>query len=51
MRLRVKQLICGNLNGVRITQTILAATLCTSYSDTGPLEAAVAESWSVGIVE
>ena len=26
-RLRVKQLICGSLNGLRITQTILAAAI------------------------
>ena len=38
LRLRVKQLICGSLNGMRITQTILVATFCTSDRDMSPLE-------------
>ena len=28
-RLRVKQLICESLNGMRITETILAAAICS----------------------
>ena len=48
---RVKQLLCDSLNGIRITQTILATAICTSDRDVGPLEGTVTGSLSVGIVE
>ena len=48
---RVKQLLCDSLNGIRITQTILATAICTSDRDVGPLEGRVTGSLSVGIVE
>ena len=51
MKLRVKQLMCDNLNGMKITQIILAAGICTLDRDTGPLEGTAAGSWSIGIVE
>ena len=50
LRLRGKQLICGNLNGMRIR--VLAAAIHTLERDAGPLEgAAAAGSWSLGIME
>ena len=47
----MKLLICDSLNGMRITQTILATTRHIMDRDMGPLEGTVAGSWSVGIVE
>ena len=44
LRLRVKQLICSKLKGMRIR--VLAAAIHTLDRDAGPLEDAVAESWS-----
>ena len=49
LRLRVKQLISGSLNGMRIT--VLAAAVHTLDRDTGPLEGTAAGSWSLGSVE
>ena len=49
LRLRVKQLICGSLNGMRIRQSLTA--IHTSDRDMDPLEGAVAGSQSLGIVE
>ena len=51
MKLRVKQLMCDNLNGMKITQIILTGAICTLDRDTDPLEGTVAGSWSIGIVE
>ena len=45
LRLRVKQLICGNLNGMRIRQSLQQQT------GTGALKGATTGSWSLGIVE
>ena len=50
-RLRVKQLICESLNGMRITETILAADLLTLDRDESPMERVAAGSWSIGIRE
>ena len=50
LRLTVKELNCGSLNGMR-NQTVLAADIHTPGRDTVPLESAVAGSWSLGIVE
>ena len=50
LRLRVKQLICDSLNGMKITQTIFAAAIHIPYKNTGPLDGTVAGSWSIGIV-
>ena len=47
--LRVKQLICDSLKGMRITETILAAAKCIPDRDMGPLEGTEAGSWSVGL--
>ena len=49
LRLIVKQLICGGLNRMRIRQ--LATDIHTPDRNAGPLEGAVAGSWSLGIVE
>ena len=49
MSLRVKQLICASLKGMRITQTILAAAKHAPDRDMGPLEGTEAGSWSVGL--
>ena len=46
LRLRVKQLICGSLNGMRVRQPLLQPD-----RDVGPREGAEAGSWSLGIVE
>ena len=51
MKLRVKQLMCDNLNGMKITQIILAAAICTLDRDMGPLEGTAVGSWSIGMVE
>ena len=48
LRLRVKQLICGNLSGTE-NQTVIAAAICTLDSDTSPLEGTVARSRSLGL--
>ena len=48
LRLRVKQLICGNLNGTE-NQTVFATAICTLDSDTSPLEGTVAGSRSLGL--
>ena len=42
MRLRVKQLICDSPNGIRITQTILAAAMHKS-----PRKKTAAGSWEL----
>ena len=50
----MKQLVCDSLNGMRVTQTILATAIHTpvrDVRDVGPLEGTAAGSWSVGIVE
>ena len=47
----MKQLVCDSLNGMRVTQTILATAIHTPVRDVGPLEGTAAGSWSVGIVE
>ena len=49
--MRVKELIRGSLNGMRIIQTSLAIAIQTPDRDAGPLEGAAAGSWSIGIVE
>ena len=36
LRLRVKQLICDSLNGMRITQIILTAAVCTPHKGASP---------------
>ena len=50
LRLRVKQLICGSLNGMRIRQS-LPQPYIPPGRNAGLLEGAVAGSWSLGIVE
>ena len=40
--LKSEALICDNLNGMRITETILASALSTPDRDTNPLESAAA---------
>ena len=50
LRLRVKQLICGSLNGIRI-KTVLAAAIHTWHRDTNQPEGRAAGGWSLGIVE
>ena len=49
--MRVKQLICGSLNGMRITQTTLAAAIHSADRDVGPLEGIAAGSRKAGVVE
>ena len=49
LRLRVKQLICGSLNGMN--QTVLDTAIHTLDRDAGPLEGVAAGSWSLGILE
>ena len=49
--LRVKRLICDSLNGMRITQTILATATHTLGRAIDTLEGTVAGSWSIRIVE
>ena len=44
LRLRVKQLVGGSLNGMRIRQSAADRDAC-------PLEGSEAGSWSLGIVE
>ena len=51
MRLRVKQLTCGSLNEIRITQTTLSADIHTPDTDGGPLAGTAAGSWKAGDVE
>ena len=48
LRLRVKQLICGSLNGMRYR--VFDTALHTLDRDIGPVEGTVAGSWSLGIV-
>ena len=50
MRLRVKQLACENLNGVRITQTSLAAAIPNPDRDARPLKSTAPGSWSIMIM-
>ena len=50
LRLRVKQLICGSLNGMKIRQS-LAVAIHAPDRDAGPPKGTVARSWSLGIVE
>ena len=47
----MKQLTCGSLNEIRITQTTLAADIHTPDRDVGPLEGTAAGSWKAGVVE
>ena len=47
----MKQLICGSLNGMRITQTTLAAAIHSADRDVGPLEGIAAGSRKAGVVE
>ena len=49
LKLRVKQLIYGSLNGMRIR--VLAAAIHTPDKNAGSLEGAAAGSWSLGIVD
>ena len=49
LRLRVKQLICGSLNGIE-NQTVLSTTNILGRN-MGLLEEAVAGRWSLEIVE
>ena len=51
LRQTLRQLICDNLNGMRITQTILAAAIHTPDRDASPLEDTEARNWSAGIKE
>ena len=51
LRQTLRQLICDNLNGMRITQTILAAAIHTSDRDGGPQEGTATGSRSVVIME
>ena len=54
LRLRVKQLICGSLNGMRLRQSLQQPYIHrgeVGQGDVGLLEGAVAGSWSLGIVE
>ena len=44
----MKELICGSLNGMN--QTVLAKAIHTLDRDPGPLEDAMADSWSLGTV-
>ena len=48
---RVQQLICGNLNKMRTTQTTLATAIHTLDRDTSLLDYAAAGSCSIGIGE
>ena len=48
LRLRVKQLICGSLNGMRIRQSLVAA-IHNPDRDADLLEGAAAGSWSSGM--
>ena len=50
MKLRVKQMTCGSLTGVRITQTILAAVIPNPEREAGPLKSTTPRSWSIGIM-
>ena len=50
LRLRVKQLVSGSLNGMRIRQS-LPQPYEPPDRDTGPLEGAAAGSLGLGIVE
>ena len=50
LRLRVKQLICGSLNGMRIRQSLLQPYIPWTGMQV-LLEGAAAGSWSLGIVE
>ena len=49
LRLRGKQLICDSVNGMRIRQSLLQPYM--PRTGAGPLEGAVAGSWSLGSVE
>ena len=44
----MKQLICDNLNKIRITQTIPASALHTLDKEASLLESEAAGSWSIG---
>ena len=44
---RAQQLLCDSLSGVRNTQTILAAALCTLGRDPSPPECEAAGSWHI----
>ena len=50
LRLKVKQMICGSLNGMRIRQS-LAVAIHAPDRDAGPPKGTVARSWSLGILE
>ena len=49
LRLRVEQLVCGSLNGMRIRQSLPQSYI--PQTDRDPLEGTAAGSWSLGIVE
>ena len=51
LRLRMKRMICGGLNGMKIRQSFLAVAVHITNRDTDPLEDAAAKSWSLGKVE
>ena len=48
LRLKVKQLICGSLNGM--DQTVFATAIQTPNMDAGRPESTASVSWSLGIV-
>ena len=47
--MRMRELICGSLNGMRIT--VLAAAILTPDRNPDPLEGTAAGNWTLGIVE
>ena len=51
LRLRVKQLICGSLNGMRIRQSLLQPSVPQTGMHVPEKMQREAGSWSLGIVE
>ena len=51
LRLRVKQLICGSLNGMRIRQSLLQPSVPQTGMQVPEKMQREAGSWSLGIVE
>ena len=47
LRLRVKQLVCERLNGMRITETILAAAIQSPERDAGTHVPWEAQGWEL----
>ena len=45
----MKQLTCDTLNGMRITQRIIAIAICTTDRGISPLESTVAGGWNLGM--